>query len=122
MKYSSSTAFQSYEPHQYLNLICYLIFFWQYFHFFTYRSNNNIDPRVTRGPWWPYIAHLKNIAFGQDCSAQLKYITMTKLYVVYWHYGILYYTIELYSILDHKCGLQCEKGFFGPCDLVIKQT
>ena len=64
MKYSFCTAFQSYEPHQYLNLIF------------------NVDPRVTREPWWSYIAHLKNIAFGQDCSAKLKYITMTEVYVV----------------------------------------
>ena len=78
MKYFSGTAFQSYEPHQYLNFICYLNF-WQYFYFFPYRSNNNFDPRVTREPWWFYIAHLKNIAFGQDCSTQLKYISMTKV-------------------------------------------
>jgi len=44
--------------------------------------NNNFVPRVTRGPWCSYIAHLKNIAFGQDCSAQLKFMTMTEVYVV----------------------------------------
>ena len=49
-------------------------------------------------------------AFGQDCSAQLKYSTMPKVYVVL-YYRILYYTIELYTILDHKCSLHCTRGF-----------
>jgi len=61
------------------------------FHLVPYSSNNTFDPRDTRGPWWPYIAHLKNIAFGQDCFTQLKYITMTKVYVVLILWNIILY-------------------------------
>jgi len=57
-------------------------------------------------------------------TSGFKYITMSEIYavLVLLNIRLSYYTLELYSILNQKCGLQCKQGLFGPCDLVIKQT
>jgi len=52
--------------------------------------------------------------FSSNLAAMgFKYIIMSEIYavLVLWNITLYYYTLELYSILNHKCGLQCKQGF-----------
>jgi len=68
---------------------------------------------------WRTLRLVKTVPHNLSIFPWLKYnyvlVLKNKIY-----YGILYYTIELYNILDHKCGLHSKQRF--SLDLVTNIT